>query len=50
MRAGIVGPGEQALMSDMESDRVERTISTNDTTKFREAIFMCNTLSWAATP
>jgi ATP-dependent DNA helicase RecG len=27
-----------ALMSDLESDRIERTISTNDTTKFREAI------------
>lgn len=27
-----------ALMSDLESDRVERTVSTNDTTKFREAI------------
>ncbi len=26
------------LMVDLESDRVERTISTNDTTKFREAI------------
>lgn len=26
------------LMADLESDRVERTISTNDTTKFREAI------------
>jgi ATP-dependent DNA helicase RecG len=27
-----------ALMSDLESDRIERTVSTNDTTKFREAI------------
>lgn len=26
------------LMADLESDRVERTISTHDTTKFREAI------------
>jgi hypothetical protein len=26
------------LMADLESDRVERTISTNDTTKFRETI------------
>ena len=26
------------LMADLESDRVERTISTSDTTKFREAI------------
>lgn len=26
------------LMADLESDRVERTISTNDTSKFREAI------------
>ncbi len=26
------------LMADLESDRVERTIATNDTTKFREAI------------
>jgi len=26
------------LMADLESDRVERTVSTNDTTKFREAI------------
>lgn len=26
------------LMADLESDRVQRTISTNDTTKFREAI------------
>jgi hypothetical protein len=26
------------LMADLESDRVERTISTNDTTNFREAI------------
>ncbi|MHB8522329.1 MAG: RNA-binding domain-containing protein [Limisphaerales bacterium] len=26
------------LMADLESDRVERTISANDTTKFREAI------------
>lgn len=28
----------RALMADLESDRVERTISTNDTAKFREAI------------
>jgi ATP-dependent DNA helicase RecG len=27
-----------ALMSDLESDRIERTVSINDTTKFREAI------------
>jgi predicted HTH transcriptional regulator len=27
-----------ALMADLESDRIERTISTTDTTKFREAI------------
>jgi len=27
-----------ALMADLESDRIERTVSTNDTTKFREAI------------
>ena len=27
-----------ALMSDLESDRIERTVATNDTTKFREAI------------
>lgn len=26
------------LMSDLESDRVERTVATNDSTKFREAI------------
>ena len=26
------------LMADLESERVERTVSTNDTTKFREAI------------
>lgn len=26
------------LMSDLESDRVERTVATNDTSKFREAI------------
>jgi ATP-dependent DNA helicase RecG len=28
----------QALMTDLESDRVERTVSTNDTDKFAEAI------------
>jgi len=28
----------QALLSDMESDRIERTISTNNTDKFSEAI------------
>lgn len=27
-----------ALMGDLEADRVERTVATNDTTKFREAI------------
>ena len=27
-----------ALMSDLEPDRTERTVSTNDTTTFREAI------------
>lgn len=27
-----------ALMGDLESDQVERTVSTNDTSKFREAI------------
>ena len=27
-----------ALMSDLESERIERTVATNDTTKFREAI------------
>jgi hypothetical protein len=29
------------LMSDLESDRVERAISTNDTTKFRSDLFFC---------
>jgi len=28
----------QALMADIESDRIERTVSTNDTDKFAEAI------------
>lgn len=28
----------QALMADLESDRIERTVSTNDTDKFGEAI------------
>jgi len=35
----MIGENELlALMGDLESDRVERTVSTADTTKFREAI------------